>query len=496
MNVETKITADADATHFDVLIVGAGISGIDAAYHLQQRHPGKTFALLECEAGIGGTWRIHKYPGIRSDSDLYTFGYSWKPWMGKPIAEAHEILSYLEDAIVEQDISQHIRFGHEVCSANWSEADATWSLQVAGPDGERTLSCNFLWMCQGYYRHDEGYTPEFTGRDRFQGQIVHPQTWPEDIDLNGKRVAVIGSGATAATLVPAIADRTEHVIIIQRSPTYYFPKPDENDLGELLAPLNLPDDVYHQVMRKKYLYDSAETTRRAFEEPDALAADLIAGVKAHLEGAVPLDPHFTPSYQPWRQRLAVVPNGDLFAALKAGTATILTDKIETFDETGIQLASGTHVDADVIVTATGLNLAPLGDIPFTVNGKAFDLSAAWAHHGIMFTGLPNLAYVFGYIRTSWTMRADLVADFVCRVLERMDATGTTVVEPQLRAEDQDMAPQPLISAENFNAGYIQRSVHLLAKQGDRGPWVFTQDYQVEKDTIPAQDLEDGTLSFR
>lgn len=493
MNVETKINVDAGATDFDVLIVGAGISGIDAAYHLQQRHPGKTFALLEREAGIGGTWRIHKYPGIRSDSDLYTFGYSWKPWMGKPIAEAHEILAYLEEAIDQQDIRRHIRFGNEVSAANWSENDAKWALTMA--DGQ-VLTCNFLWMCQGYYRHDEGYTPDFPGADRFQGTIIHPQTWPEDADIDGKRVAVIGSGATAATLVPAIAGRTAHTTIIQRSPTYYFPKPNEHELAELLRPLDLPDEWVHEIMRRKYLHDGAEVARRSREEPDALRDDLMAGVAEYLDGTVPMDPHFNPTYKPWNQRLAVVPGGDLFLALKAGDASIVTDQIETFDETGIQLASGQHIDADIIVTATGMDLSPLGDIPFSVNGEAFDLSQAWAHNGIMFTGLPNLAYVFGYLRTSWTMRADLVSDFVCRLLDYMAATGAKVVEPRLRPEDADMAARPLITSENFSAGYIQRNVHKLAKQGDRGPWVFSQDYELEKHTLPEQDFKDGTLVFR
>ncbi len=493
MNVETAISADADVAHFDVLIVGAGISGIDAAYHLQQRHPGKTFALIEREDGIGGTWRIHKYPGIRSDSDLYTFGYSWKPWMGKPIAPAADILAYLEEAIDEQDIRRHIRFGCEVTAANWSEPDAQWSLTLA--DG-RVMTCAFLWMCQGYYRHDEGYTPDFPGADEFQGEIIHPQTWPEDADIDGKRVAVIGSGATAATLIPAIAVRTAHTTIIQRSPTYYFPKPNEHELAELLRPLDLPDEWVHEIMRRKYLHDGAEVARRSREEPDALRTDLMAGVEAYLEGAVPMDPHFNPTYKPWNQRLAVVPGGDLFLALKAGDASIVTDTIETFDADGIKLTSGQHVAADIIVTATGMDLSPLGDIPFSVNGEPFDLSEAWAHNGIMFTGLPNLAYVFGYLRTSWTMRADIVSDFVCRVLDQMEVKGAKIVEPRLRREDADMIARPLITAENFSAGYIQRSVHKLAKQGDRGPWVFSQDYEVEKSTIPEQDLDDGTLEFR
>ncbi|MEM1163453.1 MAG: NAD(P)/FAD-dependent oxidoreductase, partial [Pseudomonadota bacterium] len=449
--------------HFDVLIVGAGISGIDAAYHLQQRHPGMSFRLLDRMDTIGGTWAWHKYPGIRSDSDLYTFGFSWKPWMGVPIATAEEIMAYLREAVAEQDIERHIDFGQEVRDASWDSSAKLWTVEVEdlATGALRVLSAGFLWMCQGYYRHQTPHTPDWPGMDRFQGEIVHPQLWPEELDYTGKTVVVIGSGATAATLVPAMAPKAAQITMLQRSPTYFFARPNVNELAEMLEPLGLPDETFHDIMRRKYLHDGKVVAKRSREDPEGLRKDLLAGAKSYLGQDYPIDPHFTPSYRPWRQRLALIPDGDLYKAIGSGQASVVTDEIETFTETGLSLKSGTVLEADIIITATGFNLSALGDIPFRIDGETLDFANCWAHRGIMFSGVPNLAWMFGYLRTSWTMRADLIADFVCRLLDRMQAEGADMVMPTLRPEDEGMEPRPFIEAENFNAGYIMRNIHIM-----------------------------------
>ena len=495
---DTQRLAEDAVKHFDVLIVGAGISGIDAAYHLQQNCPGKSFALLENQESFGGTWSTHKFPGIRSDSDLFTFGYKWKPWTGVPIATAEEILRYLGEVIEEQQLREHIRYGHEVKSATWSSDENRWTLEVACKDGDksRRLTCNFLWMCQGYYRHAEGYTPDFPGMDRFQGPIVHPQTWPDDLEYEGKQVVVIGSGATAATLIPAMANDCAHITMLQRSPTYFYARPNSDEVVDLLRNLNVPDEWIHEIARRKVLHDQQVTTRRSFEDSDALRQELIAGARMYLGDDFDVDPHFTPNYRPWRQRLAVVPDGDMFKCIRSGKASVVTDHIETFTEKGIALKSGKILEADIIVTATGFNLCALGDIDFTVDGKPLHFADCWGHRGILFSGIPNMAWVFGYLRTSWTMRADLVSEFVCRLLNHMQVKGATVVTPELRDEDQDMPARPFIESENFNAGYLMRKMHVMPKQGDREPWIFSQNYYHEKETIPAADLEDGTLLYR
>lgn len=489
--------ACAAVESFDVLIVGAGISGIDAAWHLLRNCPGKSFALLEAQASFGGTWRTHRFPGIRSDSDLFTFGYGWKPWSGPPIATAGEILAYLDETLDEHDIRRHIRYGCRVATASWSGADGRWTLGVDRQDtGERaTFSCGFLWMCQGYYRHEEGYTPDFEGIERFRGPVAHPQTWPDGLDCSGKAVTVIGSGATAATLIPALADEGAQVTMLQRSPTYFYARPNGNELADMLRALDIPDEWTHEIVRRKILQEQHETARRSFEEPEALKRELIAGVTAFLGRDYDVETHFTPRYRPWRQRLAVVPDGDLFRCIRDGRVTVVTDEIAHFEEDGVRLKSGRHLAADVAVTATGFHLCPLGGVEFTVDGAPLDFPSCWGHRGILFTGVPNMAWVFGYLRTSWTMRADLVSAFVCRLLNHMDARGARAVVPRLREEDRGMPARPFIEPENFNAGYLARGVHLFPKQGDREPWIFSQDYQREKTEIPAADLEDGTLVY-
>ena len=481
---------------FDVLIVGAGISGISAGRHLRRLLPGLRFAMLERAASLGGTWRLHAYPGARSDSDLSTFGFGWKPWMGRPYATAQEILAYLEEAVEEEGLAPLIRYGCAVRAAAWSEAGRRWTLEVEEGGARRILSCRFLWMCQGYYDHDRGHEPDFPGADRFHGPIVHPQRWPEGLEAAGRRFAIIGSGATAATLAPALANRGAHVSIVQRSPTYFYAKPNETELAALLRPLDLPPEMFHEIMRRKAIHDQTTFTRRCMEEPEAVRAELIGAAAALLGDAAPVDPHFSPSYRPWRQRLAVVPDGDLFAAIRAGRVSMVTGAIRTFTETGIEMESGEIVAADVIVTATGLRMSVMGDIPFTVEGAPFDFSQAFAHRGILFEGLPNLAWIFGYLRASWTLRADLVSGFVCRLLAHMRAEGRDVVEPRLRPGEEGMPKRLLIEPENFSAGYIQRSIGSFPKQGDRQPWLFTQDYAEERETIGAARFDDGSLAFR
>jgi cation diffusion facilitator CzcD-associated flavoprotein CzcO len=457
-----------------------------------------SFALLERQESFGGTWLTHKFPGIRSDSDLYTFGYAWKPWIGPPIATAEEIRNYLDEVLDEQEIRPHVRYHHHIERARWSSEDARWTLEVVRTDTEQPLifTCDFLWMCQGYYKHSSGYTPDIPGLDRFQGPIAHPQTWPEDLDHKDKRVVVIGSGATAATIVPAMAKTAASVTMLQRSPTYFFSAPNRYDLANTLRDLDVADDVVHDIARRKILKDQQEITRRSLEEPERLRADLLAGARAALGEDYDVDTHFTPSYRPWRQRLAYIPDGDLFAAIKDGSADVVTDEIETITETGIRLKSGGELPADIIVTATGLELSMMGEIAFEVDGERVDWAQTWAHRGILFSGVPNLAWVFGYLRSSWTMRADLVSAFVCRLLNHMEAKDAASVIPTLRDSDADMPALPLVDPENFNAGYLTRSLHLLPKQGDRQPWVFSQDYYQEREEIPAADLEDGSLIYR
>jgi cation diffusion facilitator CzcD-associated flavoprotein CzcO len=490
-------SAPVQTEHYDVLIVGAGISGVGGAYHLGKQCPGKSFVVLEAQESFGGTWITHRFPGIRSDSDLYTFGYRFKPWSGKPIATAAEILKYMNAVIDENDLARHIRYRHRITAATWSSKDQRWTIEATRTDSGATVrfTANFLWMCQGYYRHSEGYTPQWPGMDRFKGQIVHPQTWPEALDLSGKRVVVIGSGATAATLVPAIAGSCAQVTMLQRSPTFFITGRNANELADMLRELEIPEEWVHEIVRRKILKDQATFTRRAVEEPEIVKAELLAGVRKYLGDDFDVGKHFTPRYRPWRQRIAFIPDGDLFKGIAEGKAAVVTDEIETFTEAGIRLKSGETLEADVVVTATGFNLNVLGDIAFTIDGKPLVFSDTVTWRGTLFTGVPNMAWVFGYFRASWTLRADLIADFVCRLLKHMAARGAAVVTPRLRAEDRGMALAPWVDPENFNPGYLMRGMHLLPRQGDRLPWRHTQDYWSEKDELPAADLDDGTLAY-
>ncbi len=485
--------------HVDVLIVGAGISGVSAAYHLTTRRPDTAFAVLDALDGFGGTWRTHTYPGIRSDSDLHTFGYSFKPWVGKPIATAEEILGYMGEVIDEHDLARHIRYRHRIDTAVWSGDDARWT--VAGIDTAQDrpfeYTCRFLWMCQGYYRHSEGYQPEWEGMDEFRGPIVHPQTWPDDLDYAGKRVVVIGSGATAATLIPAMAPDVGHITMLQRSPTFFRPGRNASELADRLRSLGIDESWIHEIERRERNQLGAAFTEVCFSDPETAREMLLEGVREHLDPELHhlIDEHFQPQYLPWRERIAFVPDGDLFQAINAGKASVVTDQIDRFTETGIELRSGEHLDADIIVSATGFNLNVLGDIAFTVDGEPLQFHDTVTYHGTMFTGIPNLAWVFGYFRFSWTLRADMISEFVVRLLDHMDERGARVVVPRLRPDEADMPRLPWIDPEDFNPGYIRRGLHLLPKQGDHLPWKMSQDYWGERDTIPHWDLDDGRLSY-
>lgn len=476
--------------HVDVLIVGAGISGIGAAYHLKRQAPGASFVVLEAKDSFGGTWITHKYPGIRSDSDLHTFGYRFKPWVGPPIASASEILKYMGEVIAENDLGGHIRYGHTITRAVWSGETNRWTVDAATADGETArITCGFLWMCQGYYRHSQGYTPDWPGMASFRGPIVHPQNWPEDLDYKGKRMIVIGSGATAATLVPAVAGDTAHVTMLQRSPTWFIPGRNAIEIAEQLRALQVDEAWIHEITRRQILKMQDDFTRRSREEPEAVKKELLDAVKLFLGEDFDIATHFTPRYRPWRQRIAFIPDGDLFRSIASGKASVVTDEIERFTEKGILLKSGRELEADIIVTATGFDLSPQGDIDLEVDGKRVEMKDTVTWRGMMFTGLPNLVWVFGYFRASWTLRVDIVADFVCRLLAHMKKTGAKRVEVAIPERLRDMKLLSWIDPEDFNPGYIMRGLHLLPRRGEEREWQHTQDYWNEKDEFPKIDLD-------
>ncbi|MEZ5571387.1 MAG: NAD(P)/FAD-dependent oxidoreductase [Halioglobus sp.] len=482
--------------HFDVLIVGAGISGVGAAHHLSKKCPNKSYVILESKESFGGTWLQHTYPGIRSDSDLYTFGYGFKPWTGQPIASAGSILEYMGEAIEEDNIDQHIRYQHEVLRASWSGDDQLWWIEARKKDtGEVVFfSCHFLWMCQGYYRHAKGYTPEWEGMSEFKGPIVHPQTWPEDLDYKGKRVVVIGSGATAATLIPNMAADCSHITMLQRSPTYFWTGENRNELADQLRELEVPEEWVHEIVRRSILKLAKDVQYFSMTNPELVKEELFKVIRERLGEDFDMS-HFTPSYRPWQQRLAYVPDGDLFEGIKSGKVSVVTDQIDRFTQDGILTKSGELLEADIIITATGFNLSVMGDIAFDVDGKPVNFADTFTYRGIMNSGVPNMSFMFGYLRTSWTMRVDLVSDYICRLLNKMDAEGLGVCTPTLREQDKDMAVRPWIEDDEFNAGYLKRSMHLLPKQGGNEPWAFCRDYYVEKDILPALDLNDDALVY-
>jgi monooxygenase len=486
-----------DAGHVDILIIGAGVSGIDAAHHMRERFPGRSLLILEAKDGHGGTWWTHRYPGVRSDSDLFTYGYRFKPWRGPAIASGPAILSYLGEVITDEGLDARIRYGHKVISASWSTAGRQWTVEVTRTDtGERLrYTAGFLWMCSGYYNHDKPYRPQWKGLDRYQGVLVHPQRWPEGLDVTGKRVIVIGSGATAATLIPAIAEDAAHVTMLQRSPAYFFAPPRQHELAVTLGDLEIPEDWTYEILRRAYIAQYDFLVKTAFEAPEELHAFFIESMRPQLPEGFDIDKHFTPRYRPWQQRIGVVPEGDFFAALRSGKASIVTDTIDAFTEDGIRVSSGEEIAADIIVTATGFNMSLFGDIAFIVDGDPVDFSERITWRGTMISGVPNMAYVFGYLRYSWTLRADMVCDLVASMLEHMEEAGATMVVPTLRPQDAGMERRPFCDPENFSSGYIMRSQDILFKQGDREPWTHMLEYHQERDTLPKADLGDGSLTY-
>ncbi|MFZ5669541.1 MAG: flavin-containing monooxygenase [Pseudomonadota bacterium] len=492
-------SADArPAEHFDVVIIGAGITGIDGGHHLKAHCPDRSFVMLEAQESFGGTWLTHRYPGIRSDSDLYTFGYAFKPWIGPPIATAAEIRKYLGEVIAEDGLDAHIRYGRQVTSARWSSEDDRWTLEGLCKDtGERfVLTCDFLWMCQGYYRHSEGYTPDWPGMADFAGRIVHPQTWPANLDYAGRRVVVIGSGATAATIVPAMAADSAHVVMLQRSPTYFFPDRNQNRLADTLREIGVDEAQVHDIVRRKIVHDQHRFVDRALNDPEGVKAMLLAGVAEHLPWET-VEAHFTPTYKPWRQRIAVVPDGDLFAAVRSGRASVVTDHIDRFTREGVLLKSGRLLEADIVVTATGFNLNVMGDIAFSIDGEPLDFADTVTWRGMMFTGVPNLLWVLGYFRgASWTLKADLLAGFVCRLLNHMTAIDAARVEVALRPQDEGMPLLDWIDPDTFSPGYLMRGVRLLPRRGDKVEWMHSQDYWRERDELPRIDLDDEAFVYR
>jgi monooxygenase len=481
-----------ESEHLDVLIVGAGLSGIGAAYHLQRTLPGKSYALLESRAAIGGTWDLFRYPGIRSDSDLHTYGYAFKPWTDeKSIADGPSILRYIRDTAGENGIDRHIRFGHGVVRAEWSSEEARWTVHAERADtGEQVrLTCSWLFGATGYYRYDQGYMPAFEGAERFGGTLVHPQQWPEDLDYEGKRVVVIGSGATAVTLVPAMAGTAAHVTMLQRSPSYVISLPEKDALANLLGRLIAPERAY-TITRRKNIWLQKTIYSLSRSRPALVKRLLRRGLERRLPPGYDIDRHFTPTYDPWDQRLCLVPDGDLFAAISAGTASVVTDRIETFTERGIRLASGEELQADIIIAATGLELVAIGGIELVVDGEPVVLNEKLVYKSAMLSDVPNMAFVFGYTNASWTLKLDLVCGYVCRLIARMDRTGSDFCAPV--NPDETMPTRPFL---DFAAGYVQRAVDRFPRQGDSGPWQISMSYAQDLRVLRDAPLDDGVLVF-
>jgi monooxygenase len=473
----------AGPQHLDVLVVGAGISGIDAAYHLQTRCPGKTYAMLEARARIGGTWDLFRYPGIRSDSDMYTLGFPFRPWRGdKAIAEGADIRAYLEDTAREFGIDRKIRFGHRALRADWSSKDARWTVECEADGETRRFTCAFLYLASGYYDYERGYRPEWPGEERFRGRILHPQFWPGDADVAGKRIVVIGSGATAVTLVPALAETAAHVTMLQRSPSYVVSRPSRDALAKRLGP---------RLTRWKNVLLGMYFFNRARKRPERVREVILRMAAERLPPGYDLDRHFSPAYNPWDQRVCLVPDDDLFAAIAKGSVSVATDTIETFTETGIRLASGEELQADIVVTATGLVVKLLGGIELSVDGQRVDPAERFSYKGLMLSGVPNMAVVFGYTNASWTLKSDLAARYACRVLRHMDEGGYTVCTPRL--PDAPMERQPML---DFSSGYVARAAGSLPAQGPAPPWKVHQNYLKDMAILRFGTVTDGAMEFR
>ena len=480
----------ASPEHVDVLVIGAGLSGIGAAAHLARDLPELSYLVLERRAASGGTWDLFRYPGIRSDSDMYTLGYRFKPWLGdKALADGASILEYVRETAREYGVEERTRYGHEVVDASWDSASERWTVTARVDGEERVVTASFLWACSGYYDYDEGYTPHFEGRERFRGTIVHPQHWPEDLDHTGKRVVVIGSGATAVTLVPALADSgAEHVTMLQRSPTYILSLPARDAFAATARRL-LGDRLSYKVTRWKNIGVSTGLYQLSRRQPRLVRSFIRKANVSWLPEGFEVDTHFKPRYDPWDQRLCLVPDGDLFRVIRKGTASVVTDRIRTFTETGVELESGEVLEADVVVTATGLNVRVFGGATLHVDGRAVEPSETVAYRAMMLSDVPNFAFTIGYTNASWTLKADLVSEFVVRLLTHMRETGATTVVP---VPDDSVEKVPLL---DFQAGYVQRVVDTLPRQGTVEPWALRQNYLYDVRTIRRAPIDDGVLSF-
>ncbi len=487
-----------DEPHLDVVIVGAGLSGIGAAYHLQQDCTDKTYKIIEARGAIGGTWDLFRYPGIRSDSDMYTLGYSFKPWPHKnAMADGASILAYIQEAADENNITGNIQFHTRLTHAAWSSETQSWTLtlthSLAGSSQQSasTVRCNILSICCGYYDYAQGYTPDFTGLDSFTGQVVHPQHWPEDLAYQDKKVLIIGSGATAMTLAPALSERAAQVTILQRSPSYVVSRPTQDPIARLLRPL-LPHKIVHSIVRWKSIALQQMIYKLSRENPQKLKSKILALTSKQLSADY-VAKHFTPSYNPWDQRVCAVPDNDLFEAINQQKVTVITQSIDKFIPQGILLNSGQIIEADIIVTATGLNLVRLGGIDIRVDEQPIDFAQTYLYKGVMYSDVPNLINTFGYTNASWTLRSDLISSYLCRLLAHMDKTQTNTMTPRLQAQHQNMPQRDML--DNFSANYIKRHMQTFPKQGDQSPWTNPQDYKTDKARLIAEPVDDGVLIF-